>query len=74
MEVIRKYVDGIKAKNRADDENRIRSQFKVVERNGKLWLTHSGVAFMQIPADATADGVAKMLDNARGVAVEYEEI
>lgn len=61
-----------KAKNRALVQ--LRSEFKVVESGGMLWLMHNDVAFAKIGPYASANEIATLLNNARNVAVEFEQL
>ena len=74
MTSIKKYIADKKEKIRMQDEANIRSDFKVVERGGFLWLTHCGVAFMKVSSLSYADDVAKELNKARECAVEFERL
>lgn len=58
-------------KSKAQKNEQLRSEFKVVERNGCLWLTHLDVAFMKVAPLSKAEDVAKELNKARENAIEF---
>lgn len=74
MRTIKQYIEYKKEQSRLQDEAQLKSRFKVVERNGLLWLTHCGVAFMKVASLAKAEDVAKALNDARNTAVEFEKL
>lgn len=74
MKKIRDFIEDRKNKARLQNEANLRSDFKVVERGGFLWLTHNGVAFMRVSNLAQAEEVTKELNKARECAVEFERI
>lgn len=74
MNKIKEYINARKQKAQFEHEAQIKSEFKVVERNGLLWLTHDGVAFMKIANLAQAEDITKELNKARECAVEYERL
>lgn len=49
-----------------------KTDYKVSERNGKIYLVHSGYAFAVLPDEITAAEIANELNNARNAALEYE--
>lgn len=71
MKKIQKMIESYRNRNREADERFIRSEFKVTERNGSLWLTHCGVAFMKVSSLSSAEGVASELEKARDTAIEF---
>lgn len=74
MALIKKFIQKKKAKIRAREEANIRSDFRIVERDGSIYLTHYSVAFMKVPASTKADDVTKMLNEARDTAIEFERL
>lgn len=50
----------------------ILSDFKVVEKDGVIWLTHLGFAFKEMPYNLNAAEIAKEIQNARQTAIRYE--
>lgn len=72
MNKIRQYFHNRKERKRLEDEARLKSEFRVVERNGYLWLTHEGVAFMKIESLSYAADVASELKKARETAIEFK--
>lgn len=72
MKIIKKWLSEYKEKSKNDRVNELFHQFKVAERNGCLWLTHNGVAFLKINVSDTSANIAGMLKTARDNAVEYE--
>lgn len=57
---------------RKTEMNNIKSDFKVVERNGKVFLTHQGYAFAEIDKYASASTIVDKLNEARKAALEFE--
>lgn len=49
-----------------------KTDYKVSERNGKIYLVHQGRAFAVLPDEMTAAEMANELNNARNAALEYE--
>lgn len=49
-----------------------KSDYKVSERNGKIYLVLQGYAFAVLPDKMTAGEIANKLNNARNAALEYE--
>ena len=72
MKNFKKYISDRKEKYRMQYEANIRSDFKVQEKSGSLWLTHNGIAFMKVDENANASDVAKLLNTARNCAVDFE--
>lgn len=48
-----------------------KADYKVSERNGKIYLVYQGYAFAVLSDKMTASEIAKELDNARNAALEY---
>ena len=74
METIKKFLSDKKEQNRRQYEESLKKDFDVAERNGSLYLTHCGVAFMKIESMSDADSVAKSLNVARSTAVEFSAL
>lgn len=74
MKRIKQYIADKKEQNGLQNEARLRAEFKVVERDGYLWLTHQGVAFSRIDLNVQAIDVAAMLNDARETAVNFERL
>lgn len=74
MKKLREIIDAQKQKAQFEKEAELKSEFKVIERNGELWLTHCGVAFKKLYASATAKDIALMLESCREVAIEYARL
>lgn len=74
MKRIKQYIADKKEQNRLQNEAQLKAEFKVVERDGYLWLTHCGVAFKRIDLNTQAIDVAFMLNDARRYAVEFEKL
>lgn len=49
-----------------------KSDYKVSEKNGKLYLIHQGYAFDVMPLSATAEEITAKLNEARRAALEFE--
>lgn len=74
MKKLREIIDAQRTKAQFEKEAMLKSEFKVVERNGSLWLTHMGVAFMKVASLAKAEDIAKELNKARETAIEFERL
>lgn len=74
MRKLREIIDARKQKAQFEKEAELKAEFRVVEGNGSLWLTHCGVAFMKVSSLAKAEDVAKALNDARNTAVEFEKL
>lgn len=74
MKKIKEYLAKKKEQTQKQSDIRLKSEFKVEERNGFIWLTHDNVAFMKIPAMLNAERIAEMLNEARKCAVEFEKL
>lgn len=72
--LIRNWIDKKKNKYRRQRDNDIRDEFKVVELDGKLWITHNGTAFAEIDSIQSADEVANRLLKARETAIRYDKL
>lgn len=72
MKTIKEIITERRLKVKEERELEIKRHFKVVERGNTLWLTHDGVAFLEIPSGKTASDVAKMLSDARTAAITYD--
>lgn len=53
---------------------RVKSDFKVTERGGILFLTFNGVAFAEMKGNATAAAIAEALNLARETASKFEKL
>lgn len=74
MKRIKQYIADKKEQNRLQNEAQLRAEFKVVERDGYLWLTHQGVAFMKFDEHTASDDIVGQLYESRGFAVEFEKL
>ena len=74
MERLKKLIEKRKEKSRLQKDAEIKSEFRVVERDNKLWLTHNGVAFMEMPWDMTSSDVASKLAEVRETAITYDKL
>lgn len=61
-----------KEKSTANEIAAIKSDFKVCEKDGKIYLTHNGYAFATMPKESTAAEIAAKLNEARKAALEFE--
>lgn len=73
MKKLKEILAQHKAKAQSVKNEELRCEFRVVERNGALFLTHLGVAFKRVPNDCNAENVALMLNQVRDTAVEFEK-
>lgn len=74
MERLKQLIEKRKEKTRLQKDAELKAEFKVVERAHKLWLTHNGVAFMEMPWDMTASDVASKLAEVRETAIIYDKL
>ena len=74
MERLKQLIEKRKEKSRMRRDAELKSEFKVVERNSELWLTHNGVAFMKMPWDMQAHDVAYKLAKVRETAVTFDKL
>lgn len=72
MELLKNWIETQKTKNNRQHIATMRDEFKVKEKDGKIWLTHCGIAFREIPSKATAEDIAKELNEARNTALRFE--
>lgn len=72
MNFLKKWLQKEKAKEAKRRAGSILEDFKVVEKDGKIWLTHMGFAFKEMPATKSTGEVAKELNTARQTAIRYE--
>ena len=56
------------------DNEQIRQEFDVEERDGSLWLTHQGIAFLKVSSLANAHDVAMELNKVREYAIEFKSL
>lgn len=56
------------------ETERVKSDFKVMERGGILFLTFNGVAFAEMEGKATANEIAEALNLARETATKFERL
>lgn len=74
MERLKQLIEKRRKKSRLQKDAELMSEFQVVERGGSLWLTHCGVAFMEIASLSMVEDVAKALNMARQTAVKFGKI
>lgn len=74
MKRIIQYFKNRKERKQLQDEAMLKAEFKVVERDGNLWLTHDGVAFMKVNVVSYAYDVASELNKARETAIEFKNL
>lgn len=72
MNVLKKWVESQKTKSNKQHIDSMRDEFRVKEKDGKIWLTHYGIAFKEIPPKSTAEDIAKELEDARKTALRFE--
>lgn len=72
MNIIKHWLDKQKQKSVRQRATDLYNEFKVIEKDGTLWLTHLGVAFKEIPSTTSAEGVAQLLNEARETAVKHD--
>lgn len=72
MTWLKKYISSKKEEMQQQNIAHIRASFDIEERNGAMWLTHAGVAFMKVDDYTSASQAAKMLNEARDCAIEFD--
>lgn len=70
--IFKKWLTKYQAKEMKRRAGSIFEDFKVIEKDNKIWLTHMGFAFKEIPNNKSAAEIAKELNNARQTAIRYE--
>lgn len=71
-EKIKKWCQGWRHSENMRKASRVEMDFRVSERDGRIYLTHLGFAFAKMPLGVTAAEIANELNNARNAALEYE--
>lgn len=74
MEILKRwraYCEDKRNKSLADN---IRYDFKIKERDGKLYYVYGSVAFATVPMEATASEIAAKLNEAREAALKFERL
>lgn len=74
MNWLKKWWNNRKEKQEQEIKKIICNEFKIVEKEGVLYLTHNGVAFQQIGKNTTAQTVASELNRTRAVAQLFRVI
>lgn len=74
MKSIKEFIENKKQKIRLQKEAELKSEFQVVERANRLWLTHNGVAFMDFPKDVKTEDVTESLNKSRLAAIIFEKL
>lgn len=60
-----------KEKGRLAEIERLRSEFRIKEKNGVLWIMHGDTAVDMVPSFASSEEIVRMLEETRRCAVEY---
>lgn len=71
MKQLRAVIKRYKSRKAKDAEFDLRMEFDITERDGFIYLTHNGVAFMKASGDTCADSLSLMLNGARETAIKY---
>lgn len=74
FDFIRKFISRQREALAAKRVAAIRDEYRVTERDGRLWITHLGCAIGVIAPDTKARDVAAYLNQIRDISVEYERI
>lgn len=69
--ILNKTWRAYKERGRLAEIKRLRSEFRIKEKNGALWIMHGETAVDMLPAFATSEEVVRMLEETRCCAVEY---
>lgn len=65
-------ITSYRARTRRERDMELDSHFEIVEREGQLWLTCCGVAFMTFPSDMTHSAVVNALKSSRFCAKTFD--
>lgn len=74
MKTISQFINDKKEQWATQEIERVKSDFKVMERGGILFLTLNGVAFAEIEGKTSANEIADKLNVARDTAVKFEKL
>lgn len=72
MKTLKQLWNCHKSKQNELEVRAIRADFKVAEKNGKIYLIHHGYAFAEMDRHASASEIADKLNEARKAALEFE--
>lgn len=70
--IINKFRQKQKEKTLKQRAESLYASFSIEERGGKNWLLHDGVAFKEIPSNATSLEITKLLTDARIASTNYD--
>jgi len=70
-ETLKVWWNDHKEQSLKNEANAINADFKVCEKDGKIYLTHHGYAFAVMSKDATAAAIAAKLNEARKAALGF---
>lgn len=71
-EKIKKWLSNQRSAAMSKSAERIKSEFYVSERDGYIYLIHSGFAFAKMPTYESASEITSKLNEARKAALEFE--
>lgn len=72
MNLFSNLITSYRARTRRERDMELDSHFAIVEREGQLWLTCCGVAFMTFPSDMTHSAVVNALKSSRFCAKVFD--
>ena len=74
MELLKKWLENIKARTVEQRVESIKDEFEVREKDGKMWILHQGVAFLELDGNCKASSIPESLNKARETAIKYERL
>ena len=74
MMIFQNLIEAKREKYRATVRQMTKSEFRVAERDGSLWITHKGIAVIKLSEYASAKEIAEKLDECRNTALEYDRL
>lgn len=74
MKAIKELIANSRENIRSQKEASIMAEFNVVERDGYVWLTHNGIAFMEFGCETSVREVTDKLAEVRETAVRFAKL
>lgn len=74
MNVLTKWWQEMKHTSKQKAIERVEMDFRMCERDGRIYLMHQGFAFAIMPRDTTAEEIAHALNAARDAALKFERL
>lgn len=74
MKLIQDFMNRQRAKAKEERIQDICTDFMVKEKDGRFWITHMGVAILEISPLDNAESISENLHNLRQTALKYENL